>query len=186
MLRLSKPDMVVQSENFGMGTVINNKVFGEQAEEALREALKETAMLEAVLSRFVPGSEISRINSSAGIGCEKVGSETYEVLSRAVEFSGCCHGCFDVTVGPLVSLWSGARDKSAPPDEAKIKDALTLVDYASLILDPYKETIGLEKAGQSIDLGGIGKGFAADKIIEVFKNMRSHRLSPISEEMWRY
>jgi FAD:protein FMN transferase len=161
--------MIAQSENYGMGTVITNKVLGEQAEEALQAALKETVRLEGVLSRFIPGSEISRINSSAGIGYEKVGSETYEVISRAVEFSKCCQGCFDVTVGPLVTLWTSTKDKSKSPDEAEIRSILPLVDYTDLVLDPCKEAIGLKKAGQSIDLGGIGKGFAADKVLEVFQ-----------------
>ena len=161
--------MVAQSENYGMGTVINNKVFGEQAEEALQAALNESVRLEGVLSRFIPDSEISRINNSAGIGHEKVSSETYEVLSQAVEFSKCCQGCFDVTVGPLVDLWTDAKDKSKPPGEARIRSILPLVRYTDLVLDPCKETVGLKKAVQSIDLGGIGKGFAADKILEVFK-----------------
>lgn len=160
---------IAQSENYGMGTVINNRVFGEQAEEALQAALKEIVRLEGMLSRFIPKSEISRINSSAGIRYEKVSSETFEVLSQAVKFSKCCKGCFDVTVGPLVTLWTSAKDKSKPPDEAKIRSILSLVNYTDLVLDPCKGAIGLKKAGQLIDLGGIGKGFAADKILEVFK-----------------
>lgn len=161
--------MVVQSENYGMGTVIINKVFGEQAEEALQAVLKETVRLEGLLSRFIPDSEISRINTSAGNGCENVSGETYEVMKRAVEFSKCCQGSFDVTVGPLVALWNDAKEESRPPDESEIKKVLPLINYTDLVLDPFKKAIGLKKAGQSIDLGGIGKGFAADKVLEVYK-----------------
>ena len=161
--------MIAQSEYYGMDTVINNKVFGEQAKEALKAAEEETVRLEGMLSRFIPESEISRINSSAGIRYEKVSSETYEVLSRAVEFSKCCQGCFDVTVGPLVNLWRNSRDVLKPPDEFKIRQILPLVDYTNLVLDPCERAVSLKKAGQSIDLGGIGKGSAADKILEVFK-----------------
>jgi FAD:protein FMN transferase len=164
-----KKMMIAQSESFGMSTVINNRVFGEHAEEALRVVLKETERLEGMLSRFIPSSEISRINNSAGHAYEKVGSDTYEVLSWAVEFSKCCQGCFDVTVGPLVTLWNGVKDKAKPPDEAKIRNILPLVNYTDLVLDPCKKTVGLKNSGQSIDLGGIGKGFAADAILEVLK-----------------
>jgi FAD:protein FMN transferase len=161
--------MIAQSENYGMSTVINNRVFGEKAEKALQAALKEIRRLEGMLSRFIPSSEISRINNSAGYRYEKVSSETYEVLSQAVEFSKYSQGCFDVTIGPLVNLWAGVKDKSNPPDESKIRDIVPFVNYTDLVLDPGKKTVGLKKSGQSIDLGGIGKGFAADMILEVFK-----------------
>jgi len=161
---------VAQSEKYGMGTVIANKVFGEQAEEALQAALKEIGRLEGILSRFARGSEISRINRAAGIRCEKVGRETYDVLSQAIYFSECCHGCFDVTIGPLVCLWADARKSSEPPDEADIERLLPLVDHNSLVMNPDRVTVGLKRADQSIDLGGVGKGYAADKVLDVFRS----------------
>lgn len=166
--------MVAESENYGISTVINNMVFGEQAEKALRAALKETSRLEGVLSRFIPGSDISRINNSAGGRCQKVSRETYELLSKAVEFSKCCGGYFDITVGPLVNLWAGAKNELEPPAAVKIRHILPLVDYTDIVLDSCRKAAGLSKAGQLIDLGGIGKGYAADRILEVF---RVHKIS---------
>lgn len=153
-----------------MGTIITCKVFGEQAEGSVQAAFGEIGRLESILSRFVRDSDISRINSSAGIRCEKVGSETYEVLSQAIEFSKCCHGCFDVTIGPLVRLWGESGKKSEPPGEADIERALPLVGHNALLLDPREMTAGLERKGQSVDLGGVGKGYAADKVLGVFGN----------------
>jgi len=57
----------------------------------------------------------------------------------------------------------------AQRDETSIKQLLSLVDYRDLILDPWEMTVGLKNVGQSVDLGGIGKGFAGDKILDVFK-----------------
>ncbi len=162
-------NMFLQSASVGMDTVISHKVFGGRTEEALRAAEEETVRLEGMLSRFKPESEISRINAAAGIRCEKVSGETFEALSRALEFSKCCQGCFDVTIGPLTALWSVSKNKSRPPRGSKIKKAIPLVDYNDLALDPSENTVALKRAGQSIDLGGIGKGFAADKILEAFK-----------------
>ncbi len=158
-----------QSIKYGMGTVISSKVFGKQAKEALRAADEEVVRLEGLLSRFLPKSEISRINNSAGICYEKISSETYEVLSKAYEFSKCCQGYFDVTAAPLVDLWRSARVKVKPPYKAEIKRIQKLVDFTNLVLDPCDKAVYLKKTGQSIDLGGIGKGFAADLILEVFK-----------------
>lgn len=157
-----------QSMNFGMGTEMTHKVFGKHAEEALRAVESEAVRLEKILSRFMPGSEISRINGSAGIKCEKLSLDTYEVLSHAVQFSRNCQGLFDVTIGPLVDLWD-YKNSSEIPDEARIRQVLPLVNYADLRIDPCEKTAGLQKAGQSVDLGGIGKGFASDKFLEVFK-----------------
>jgi thiamine biosynthesis lipoprotein len=66
-------------------------------------------------------------------------------------------------------LWNGSKDTCKPPEASGIRQALSLVDYNSLLLDSCKRTAGLQRPGQSIDLGGIGKGFAGDKFLEVFK-----------------
>lgn len=156
-------------EHFGMNTVMTHRAFGKHAGEALRAVQEESARLEGLLSRFMPGSDVGRVNRSAGIRCESVSDETYEVLSRAVAFSQCCKGLFDVTVGPLTDLWRGCRESREPPEDARIRQALPLVDYTGLSLDPHKKTAGLQRPGQSIDLGGIGKGYAGDKFLEVFR-----------------
>lgn len=158
-----------QSEHFGMGTVITHRAFGKYAEQSLKAVGKEAARLEDMLSRYMPESEISRVNRSAGMDCEMLSRETYEVLSRAVGFSGQGHGFFDVTIGPLVDLWRAGKEISEPPDESGIKRVLPFVNYADLILDPIQRSAKLRKAGQSIDLGAIGKGFAGDQFLEVFR-----------------
>jgi thiamine biosynthesis lipoprotein len=160
---------VAQSMNHGMSTVMTHKAFGKHAEESLRAVRDEAVRLEELLSCFIPGSAISRINRSAGMKCEGLSGDTYEVLSRAIEFSRYCQGLFDVTIGPLVTLWNNGKDTCRPPEHSRIRQVLPLVDYTDLLLDPCKKTAGLQRIGQSIDLGGIGKGFAGDKFLEVFK-----------------
>lgn len=160
---------VAQSINLGMGTVMTHRAVGKHAEEALRAVGEEAVRLEKMLSRFMSESEISRINRSAGIKCERLSDDTYEVLSQAIEFSKSCQGFLDVTIGPLVNLWSGCKDASRPPEESRIRQILPLVSFADLVLDPCEKAAGLQRTGQSIDLGGIGKGFAGDKFLEVFK-----------------
>jgi FAD:protein FMN transferase len=160
---------VAQSMNHGMSTVITHRAFGKLAEESLRVVRDEAVRLEELLSRFIPGSEISRINRSAGIKCERLSGDTYEVLSRAIEFSKYCQGLFDVTIGPLVTLWNNSMDTCKPPENSRIRQVLPLVDYTDLILNPCKKTAGLQKPGQSLDLGGIGKGFAGDKFLATFR-----------------
>jgi thiamine biosynthesis lipoprotein len=161
--------VAAQSVNLGMSTVMTHRAFGKYAKESLRAVRYEAVRLEELLSRFILGSEISRINRSAGIKCERLSDDTYEVLSRAIEFSRYCQGIFDVTIGPLITLWNNGKDTFKPPEESSIRQILPLVDYTDLILDPCEKVAGLQRIGQSIDLGGIGKGFAGDKFLEVFK-----------------
>ncbi len=159
----------LQKEYTGMNTVMTHRAFGKHAGIALGAVSNEARRLEGLLSRFIPRSDVSRINESAGLKHEMLSHDTYEVLSRAIEFSKYCCGSFDVTIGPLVALWKEGKDETRPPEDLCIGQALSLVDYKDLILDPGKRTAKLKKAGQSIDLGGIGKGYAADKFLEVFR-----------------
>lgn len=161
--------LIAQTTHCAMGTVMTHKAFGVYAEEALAAVCREVSGIEERLSCFLPDSEIGRVNGSAGIKSEKVSRQTHDALSQAVEFSRSFPGCFDVTIGPLVSLWKIGQGSSAQPDEASIQRVLPLVNYRDLILNPRKRTAGLRNAGQSIDLGGIGKGVAGDRIVEVFK-----------------
>lgn len=161
--------LVAQTTHCAMGTVVTHKAFGLHAKDSLKAICREVARIEGLLSRFLPDSETSRVNGSAGIKSEKVSRETYDVLSNAVEFSRCFPGCFDVTIQPLVTLWSTGRESLAQPDESSINHVLPLVNYRDLILDPWEMTAGLSNVGQSVDLGGIGKGFVGDRILEVLK-----------------
>jgi len=152
-----------------MGTVMTHKAFGLYTESSLEVVCMEIARIEGLLSRFLPDSDVSRVNASAGVGSEKVSRETYDVLSEAVEFSRRFPGCFDVTIAPLVALWHTARESLTQPAASSIRQVLPLVNDRDLILDPQAMTAKLRNTGQAVDLGGIGKGFAGDRIREVFK-----------------
>ncbi|WP_368488590.1 FAD:protein FMN transferase [Clostridium sp. BJN0013] len=158
----------VEAAHTGMGTEMAHKAFGRHAIEALKAVQNESQRLERLLSRFQQESDISRINRSAGIKCENVSPETYEILLHAIECSVISQGLFDVTVGPLVDLWD-YKHALEPPANNKIEMALPLVNYKDLELNTVQKTTGLKKSGQSVDLGGIGKGFASDRFMEIFK-----------------
>ena len=107
-----------------MGTVMTHKAYGPRAEDSLAAVCREVARIEGLLSRFLPGSDVNRVNRSAGKASKRVSHDTFDVLSEAVEFSRSFPGCLDVTIGPLVTLWRIARESLAQPDEASIQKAL--------------------------------------------------------------
>lgn len=160
---------VAQTTHRAMGTIMTHKAFGPYAKDSLQAVCQELMRIEGLLSRFLPGSDISRVNRSVGMRSEKVSRETYDLLSQAVEFARCFPGCLDVTIAPLVTLWNRARAALAQPGESSIQQILPLVNYRDLILKRGDQSAGLRNGGQSIDLGAMGKGFAGDKIVEVLK-----------------
>ncbi|QHQ63675.1 FAD:protein FMN transferase [Anaerocolumna sedimenticola] len=152
-----------------MDTDMFHTAFGKYAEKAIKAVNQEAWRLEQLLSCFIPTSDISRINQSAGVKCEKISPETYEILSHSILFSVCSKGIFDATIGPLANLWDYKKTSEIPETE-KIKEVLPFINYSDLYLDPVAKTAGLKQNGQCINLGGIGKGFASDKFLEIFRN----------------
>lgn len=156
-----------QAKHMAMGTVMSYMAYGRHAEESLMAAKAEMLRLESLLSRFLPNSEVNRINKSAGINCERVSNDLFAVLAQGRKYSQLSQGLLDVTIGPLISLW--AKENRKPPPGPIIRQLLQLVSYEDLELDPLNNTARLIRKCQAIDLGCIGKGYAGDKIVEVYK-----------------
>ena len=162
-------DRVAQDTQLAMGTVMAYRIYGAHAPACLETVAGEIARLERLLSRFDADSEIGRINRTAGQRSEAISFTTMQMLRQALELCAECPGYFDPTIGPLVALWNIGRGSFAAPDAAAIRQALDLVDYRDLLLDPAQGTAGLRRSGQSLDLGGIGKGFASDQVMSIFQ-----------------
>ncbi len=159
---------VKEGDSFGMNTEISYRVFGNKTEQAITAMTAELSRLENKLSRFRPDSEVSNINQSAGLGHVKISPEMVEILSFAQLLSEISQGIFDITVAPLVDLWDYKNAKNAPT-KPKIRNILSKIDYHELVLKPKDRISGLSKRGQSIDLGGIGKGYASDRCLQIFQ-----------------
>lgn len=151
-----------------MDTDISVRIHGENAEQAFNKVKAELYRLEKKLSRFVQGSEVSRINQFAGKGYVAISSETCEVLSGAIRLSEISGGLFDITITPLVDLWDYKRSVHVP-EEDEIRRALAFVNFRNLLLNSKEKTAALREEGQSIDLGGIGKGYASDHCIKILQ-----------------
>jgi thiamine biosynthesis lipoprotein len=160
---------IAQDTQLAMGTVMAYRICGANAQACLEAVFDEIARLEGLFSRFNPDSEISRINCSAGRSSEAVSFTTMQMLRQALDICAECPGYFDPTIGPLVTLWNIGKGSFAVPQAADIQRALDLVDYRDLLLDPAQGTAGLRRSGQSLDLGGIAKGFAADQVMNIFQ-----------------
>lgn len=153
---------------FGMNTKISYRVIGGKAEQAIAAMTAELSRLENKLSRFILDSEVAKINQLAGLGHVEISREMVEILTFAHFLSEISQGMFDITVAPLVDLWDYKKAKNIPA-KLKIRNILSKVDYRDLVVKPEDYTAGLSKRGQSIDLGGIGKGYASDRCIQIIQ-----------------
>lgn len=126
------------------------------AGHAALEAFRLLDELEAKLSRFIENSDICRINNLPANKSLQVGLEAFEILQVSAKLHQQTKGVFDVTVGLLVDRWLRKQKR-----KEKIKTGMDLVE-----LDKQRHTVELLAESLKIDLGGIGKGFAIDKMAE--------------------
>lgn len=161
----------VREVHYQMGTLLDITIWHSDVEEGkkiLRRAVQEIHRLEEILSHYDPQSSLSLLNRQAGQGRAKIDPELFQLLAMATDFSIRTSGYFDVTVGPLVSLWQNAGEKGSLPEQAAIAQALDVVGYQKLKL--YKNgEVKLVLKGMRIDLGGIGKGYAVDRIVSMMR-----------------
>ena len=126
--------------------------------------------IEKQASMFLPDSEINKINNNAGISSVKVDMHLYTMIERSIHFSQMSDGAFDITIGPITSLWSIGTKQSIPSKNA-IQEKLKLVSYKNIVLDHSQKTVFLTKPGMHIDLGGAAKAYA---VAEGIKTLRDH------------
>jgi len=135
-----------------------------EREAALADARAICAELDDRFSVFKPDSEISRVNAAAGGGPVRVSPTVFGLLRRAKEISLLTDGAFDVTIRPAVALWDIGHAGERIPSDRELRRARRLVDYSRLELDERGQTAFLSRRGQSLDLGGIAKGYAGDVV----------------------
>lgn len=130
---------------------------------ALEEARTLCEHFEQTFSRTIATSDVGRINASAGEWCE-VAPETSELVEAALSYCALSEGRFDITVGALTRLWD--FHEGVVPDPAELEAALPHVDWRQVEVSPGRVRLADSKA--ALDLGGIAKGFIADKLLALF------------------
>jgi FAD:protein FMN transferase len=138
------------------------------AQDAITAGFHEIRRLEQLLSTWIKTSELSRVNAAAGRDPVAVSPETFALLARAVEIGNLTGGAFDITVGPAVRLWK-VTEAARVPTRMELAIAAQYVDYRLLQLDKTQQSAFLEKPGMQIDIGGIGKGYAAEHAAAVMR-----------------
>ena len=148
---------------FALDTVMDFTAYGENAEEAVEAAVKEVERLDALWSAGNASGEISRINRE---GEGEISEDTRILLGRAREIYLDTGGLFDFTVYPLMELWGFPDRNYHVPSREEIEEVLPLADAGRVRLEGAFLQLG---EGQQMDLGGIAKGYASGRVMDIFR-----------------
>lgn len=149
---------------FALGTVNTITVPNPEWGPAVELAKTRVLELDDRLSVFKQESDVSRINQAAGIRFVKVHPDTFQLIKTALEVSRLSDGTFDLTARPLTALWGIGKKGDFVPSPDEIAEARTLVNYQDVLLEEGSCAVMLKRFRQSLDLGGIAKGYAADEV----------------------
>ena len=154
---------VSSAVGFACDTVVTIRAYAPQ--ETVDDALRLVSDYERVLSKTVENSDVWKLNHAAGQPVE-VNPETAELLRLAVAISADCDGAFDVSIAPLSALWDFTAESPSLPDADALQNAAALVDYRNIVIEGNTVTL---RNGASVDLGGVAKGYIADRVAEFLK-----------------
>ena len=150
-----------------LGTVVTIIIYDENAEDLMNGSMAEIGRLENLLSANIESSEISRINESAGIKGVDVSAETIEVIEKGLEYYDTSSGLFDISIGPLVDLWGIGTSEARVPSTDELDAAIDKIGIDNIRIEG--NNVMLLETGMKIDVGGIAKGYIADKTAEYLK-----------------
>lgn len=166
---VEKEDFIFNTRVYQKICYDNNDIKTKEIEEIAEKATKLMRQFEEKLSFFYESSEVSSINENASNGFIKISNDTFEILKKSIYYSKLTNGIFDITIAPLVKAWKINSDNPTILSKEKIDELIDLVDYEDVILNKNNSTVMLLRKNQKIDLGGIAKGYIADKIIDFYK-----------------
>ncbi len=152
--------------SFELGIVSKDET---KAMDFLDQGVKEIQRIENLLSEFKEDSQIAQINQNAGKESVKVDEEVLALLERCAKISEISKGYFDITVGPLKQLYRFKNQEFTPPDKVRIAKTLKGVGYHKLWLSKEDGSVRLRQKGMKISLAAIGKGYAADRVCQKWK-----------------
>lgn len=157
-------DAQITGTGFYFDTVVTLTLNGTEDQAVIDDCFSLMADYEALLSRTKEGSDIWNINHSGGAPTT-VSEETASLIELALIYSDLSDGAFDITIAPVVALWDfQGEEPHSIPNQDLLNEALSHVDYHCIELDGA--TVTLTDPDASIDLGGIAKGYIADKLRE--------------------
>jgi thiamine biosynthesis lipoprotein len=139
------------------------------ARQAAAAAFDEVDRLEGELSRFIENSDITRINNLPVNEPLRLGLDAFECLQLSSRIYAETNGAFDITIGSLFSCWRNEDGTPRTPSQEELNRARQHTGTGLLQLDESEHTVRLLASPVQVDLGGVGKGYAVDRMAELLR-----------------
>ncbi len=162
---------LIHKTKYIMGTVYEIAAYDDSpdhASAAIDKAFAEIVRLDAVMSNYMPESELSRLNRNAHFHAITVSPDLYRVVQETLLYSRLSNGKFDITVAPVVDLWKAALLGGRTPGAEELERQRECVGFEKIELLP-PDRIEFHSPCMRIDLGSIGKGYAVDRAVDVLR-----------------
>jgi|SRR5262245_26418394 len=161
-----------EATRLSMACVYAIEVYGPDADALPRivdEAFDEVDRIDRLMSHYKRDSPLSRINREAARAPVAVDSELFDFIGVAMRYNRDSDGAFDITVGPLMKTWGFFRGEGHLPSDQEIAAAERQVGASHVIRDAAAKTIAFDAPGVELDLGGIAKGYAVDRVVDLLQ-----------------
>jgi thiamine biosynthesis lipoprotein len=155
-----------------MGTRVAVELWSEDAalaERAVSAVIDEMRRVDRLMSTYKPESQLSQVNAHGFERPVEVDPDIIDVVEKSFEYSKLSNGAFDVTYASVGYLYDYRAHRH--PTDAQIAAALPAIDYRQIVVDRDAHTIRFLRPGMRIDLGGIAKGWAVDRGVEILRGL---------------
>ncbi len=168
----SNSNTAISDTGFYFDTAVTITLYGEENKQYIAQAFELCEYYENLFSKSIPTSDVSKINENSKSGIPvAVADDTFRLIQKSMEYAELSHGAFDITTGALSTLWDFTGEHPKVPTETMISEYLRTVDYRTVSLDVNNKTVMLMNQGTILDLGGIAKGFIADRLKDYLKSL---------------
>jgi len=153
-----------------MGTRITVELWSEdpqKAEQAIESVVHEMRQIDARLSPYKENSDLSKLNRQAAKSAVPLSDELFLLLNKAIDYSRLSDGAFDISFASVGQFYDYREQQQ--PQQKTLQTHLPAIDYRSIVIDQEKRTVRFLHPLLKIDLGGIAKGYAVDRGIELLK-----------------
>lgn len=153
-----------------MGTSVRVELWHENQQLARRNiemVMDEMHRIDETMSPYKKTSELSRVNRRAAFQPQHISNELFSLIDKSIEVSRQTDGAFDITFASVGRFYDYRKHER--PGKEQLRKALPAISYRHIDLDPHRKTISFTHKGTRIDLGGIAKGHAVDRAIELLK-----------------
>ncbi|MGZ2369733.1 FAD:protein FMN transferase [Ancylomarina sp. YFZ004] len=160
--------LLLMGSRFELTAVSPNQ---DDAMKAIEEGITEIKRIEKLISSWDKNSQTSEVIRNAGVKPIVVDQELFNLIRRSIKISKLTHGAFDISYASMDKIWRFDGQMKELPDSNAVAASVAKINYKNIILNTEKRSVFLKEKGMKIGFGAIGKGYAANKALDIMSKM---------------